>query len=89
MRKATIGGSSAGVAEAGENLPSAGSDLEQAPAEIAEYAESLKKLTNQEVSERLESATQAVTPSMELDEITWWRIRALLDELHWRLSGLE
>jgi catalase (peroxidase I) len=61
----------------------------QTPAAIAAYIERLKSLTNYEVWTEVEAAIQTMTPSTETGLQDWGRFRALLDELRWRLSGIE
>lgn len=89
MRKAAVTGATGDPAHPVARFSGLENKPEQAPAEIVAYAASVKKLTNQEVSEQLEMATETAGSGVEMDDKTWWRIRVLLDELHWRLSGLE
>jgi hypothetical protein len=73
--------------------PLAGTTVEAPPVSkaMADYAASLKSLTNYEVWKRVESMILTLTPGQELESEVedWWRFRVLLDELQWRLSGLE
>lgn len=57
--------------------------------EMAAYAAQVKRLTNYQVWNNLESALLAAGRGQEPDAPQWWNIRILLDELKWRLSGLE
>lgn len=59
------------------------------PTEIAAYAAEVRKLTNYEVLQKVESALGTLTPWQELASSEWSSLRILLDELKWRLSGLE
>lgn len=56
---------------------------------VATYAERLKGLSNCEVWTQVETAIQTLRPSADAELPDWGRFRALLDELRWRLSGLE
>jgi hypothetical protein len=58
-------------------------------AAIGAFAKSLRSLTNYEVWERTESAVLQLAPDSDRASQDWWRVQALLDELQWRLSGLE
>ncbi|HVB34774.1 MAG TPA: hypothetical protein VNJ52_10440 [Patescibacteria group bacterium] len=57
--------------------------------ETAAYAAQVKSLTNYEVLRNVESALLTLGPSREMEATEWWKLRILLDELKWRLSGLE
>lgn len=59
------------------------------PAAVAAYVERLKSLSNYEVWTEVEAAIQTMTPNTETGLQDWGRFRALLDELRWRLSGIE
>ncbi|HEV2386090.1 MAG TPA: hypothetical protein VGS20_02435 [Candidatus Acidoferrales bacterium] len=89
MRKAAVARAGASVADAGENPADAISHRAGSPPDMIAYMERVKRFTNQEVSEQLATEMQAIAPGLEMDENTWCRIRMLVDELHWRLSGLE
>lgn len=74
-----------------DKQPVAGATMEAPPMPraVADYAASLKSLTNYEVWKRVESMILMLTPGQESEAEDWWRFRVLLDELQWRLSGLE
>lgn len=57
--------------------------------EMGAFAASLKSLTNCEVWERTESTMLQLAPVPDSTPQDWLRFEALLDELRWRLSGLE
>ncbi len=59
------------------------------PQAVAAYAAEVKALTNYEVWKGLESMILTLVPGQEADNDDWWHFRLLLDELQWRLSGLE
>lgn len=59
------------------------------PGEIAAYAAEVRKLTNYEVLQKVESALGTLTPWQGLEGSEWSSLRILLDELKWRQSGLE
>lgn len=65
------------------------SDQLSRPIEAAAYAAEVGKLTNYEVLRRVESALGTLTPWQSLETSEWNSLRILLDELKWRLSGLE
>ena len=56
---------------------------------MAAYAAEVRKLTNYEVLREVESALATLTPWQGLESSEWNSLRVLLDELKWRLSGLE
>lgn len=62
---------------------------EGAPKEAASFAAQVKSLTNYEVWKRVESMKDRFTPGHEAENKDWWRFQILVDELQWRLSGLE
>lgn len=64
-------------------------DRSRAAAAIGAFAKSLRSLTNYEVSERTESAIRQLAPEPNSAAEDRLRVQALLDELQWRLSGLE
>jgi hypothetical protein len=69
-----------------------GTNLDRAPAsqDVAVFAAQVKSLTNYEVWKRVEAMMLTLTPGQEpADSADWWRFQILLDELQWRLSGLE
>lgn len=68
-----------------------GTALDRSPtaAAIGAFARNLRSLTNYEVWERTESAIRQLPPEPDSAAQDWWRVQALLDELQWRLSGLE
>ncbi|HVB98966.1 MAG TPA: hypothetical protein VNJ12_06485 [Candidatus Dormibacteraeota bacterium] len=73
-----------------------GQDIAKAPLpflpaveETAAYTAKVKSLTNYEVWRNVESALLTLMPGQESDEAKWWNLRILLDEVNWRLSGLE
>lgn len=57
--------------------------------ETAAYAARVKKLTNYEVLRSVESSLLTLGPNQEPEDTEWWKLWILLDELKWRLSGLE
>lgn len=57
--------------------------------EMSAYADEVRKLTNYEVLRNVESALSTLTPWQGLESSEWSSLRILLDELKWRLSGLE
>jgi hypothetical protein len=59
------------------------------PQDVADFAASLKALSNYEVWKNVESAVLAPRPPQDKAELDSWRFRLLLDELQWRHSGLE
>lgn len=59
------------------------------PQAVADFATSLKALSNYEVWKSVESAVLAPRSPQEKVELDSWRFRLLLDELQWRHSGLE
>lgn len=59
------------------------------PQAIADFATSIKALSNYEVWKRVESGVLAPRPLQDKVELDSWRFRLLLDELQWRHSGLE
>lgn len=59
------------------------------PPDIADYAVEVKRLTNYEVWKNVESTLSALAPGQEPEGSQWWALKILLDELRWRLSGLE
>lgn len=59
------------------------------PQAIADFATSLKAMSNYEVRRRVESAILAPRSAEGKAEVESWRFRLLLDELQWRHSGLE
>jgi hypothetical protein len=73
------GGNSAGVV----------SDRVPAATEVAAYAAEVRRLTNYEVWRSVESALLAMAPGQETENAQWRNLRILLEELKWRLSGLE
>lgn len=69
-----------------------GTALDRAPAskDVAAFIARVKSLTNYEVWKRVEAMMLTLTPGQEpADSADWWRFQILLDELQWRLSGLE
>lgn len=60
-----------------------------APGPIASFAKSLRSLTNYEVRRQAESAFMQLPSDQDSEPQDWWRVRALLEELQWRQSGLE
>lgn len=56
---------------------------------MAAFARDIRRLSNYEVWERVETAILAPRPSQEKAELESWRFRVLLDELQWRHSGIE
>lgn len=68
-----------------------GTGLDRFPAlgEMGAFAASLRSLTNYEVWERTESTMLQLAPVPDSTPQDWLRFEALLDELRWRLSGLE
>lgn len=59
------------------------------PTEMANFAAEVRKLTNYEVLRMVESALGTLTPWQGLEGSEWSSVRILLDELKWRMSGLE
>ena len=55
---------------------------------IANFATSLRSLSNYEVWKRVKSGILA-RPAQDKSETDSWRFRLLLDELQWRNSGIE
>lgn len=62
---------------------------EGAPKEAAAFAAKVRALTNYEVWKRVEAMKDSFTPGRETENKDWWRFQILVDELQWRLSGLE
>jgi hypothetical protein len=69
--------------------PGSITDSAQTSVAVADFAERLKSLTNYEVWTRVEAAIQTMAPNADTETQEWGRFRVLLEELRWRLSGLE
>ena len=56
---------------------------------VADYAATVRRLTNYEVWKSVQSALPFSGPGVESVEGDWRNFRIRLDELNWRHSGLE
>jgi hypothetical protein len=72
-----------------EKSPAGTSATPPLPAEMAAFASQVRRFTNYEVWKGVETAMVALAPNQEPDTAEWSNLRILLDELKWRLSGLE
>lgn len=69
--------------------PTQGQESKAISPAVTAYAERLKSLSNCEIWTQVEAAIQTLNPAAEAEVEDWGQFRALLDELRWRLSGLE